>query len=116
MEIVSVVVAPVPVGHRVRVTWYEEVREGLAGQVRREERPHEPVIEDLETGVVYQSDWAVGTGRRQGPDLPYAIEFATLPDHEVQREVTGTVTACRLVTVRGYADLEVQTHLTIDPD
>lgn len=119
MEIIAVYVAPIPVGHRVEVTWTEEVRRGLVpGQDRTDSRPAQPILRDLDTGVVYLSDWSVGPGRRRGPDLPHEVGVALLPDHRVARIVRGRVTACRVVTIRSTPVLDVQTHLTLelDPD
>lgn len=117
MEIVCVYVAPVPVGHRVEVRWTEEVRRGLVpGQDRTDSRPAQPVITDLDTGVVYLSDWTVGAGRRRGPDLPHDVGTALLPDHRVAATVTGRVTACRVVTIRSTPTYDVQTHLTVEPE
>jgi hypothetical protein len=117
MEIVVVYVAPIPVGHRVEVTWTEEVRRGLVpGQERTDSRPHQPVLVDLDTGVVYLSDWSVGAGRRRSPDQPYDVGVEPMQDHRVARIVRGVVKACRVVTVRGFPQLDVQTHLTIEPD
>ena len=113
-EITVVLVAPVPVGHRVQVRWYEEVLRGLVpGQERRDGRPSEPVIEDLDTGITYQSEWPVGASRRRSPDEPYELGAMILPDHQLVRTLEGICSACRVVTIRGYPDLEVQTHLQI---
>lgn len=116
MEIVVVYVAPIPVGHRVRVVWHQLNEPGIAGQVRTDERPHQPMIEDLDTGVTYWTDWPVGTDRRRSHEEPFDIRFDLRDGLEVERVLEGTVRACRVVTVRGYADLDVQTHLVVEPD
>lgn len=115
MKLVVVAVAPVPVGHRVRVGWYRRVEPGLAGQTRVEERPHQPRITDLDTGVVYDTDWAFGHGGRSAPDSPQAVEEEPLEGYEIAREIEATVRACRVVTVRTGRVLDVQTHLVLDP-
>lgn len=116
-HVVAVYVAPIPVGHRVEITWTEEVRRGLVpGQDRTDGRPHQPVIVDLDTGVVYLSDWAVGASRRKGPDQPYEVGAGTLSDHRVGRVLRGVVRACRVITVRGFPQLDVQTHLEVEPE
>ncbi|MCB9694813.1 MAG: hypothetical protein H6736_23625 [Alphaproteobacteria bacterium] len=115
MQLVVMYVAPIPVGHRVRVVWHEEVQRGLVpGQERTDDRPHQPVLEDLDTGVIYASDWAFGAGRRKRPDQPYDVGQRPMADFRVAREITGRVAACRVITVRGYPELDVQTHLHID--
>jgi hypothetical protein len=117
VQLVVVYVAPIPVGHRVRCTWYEEVQRGLVpGQERTDERPHQPILSDLDTGIVYASDWVFGAGRRPRPDAPYAVGDTLLTDRRPVRQVEGVVTGCRVITVRGYPELEVQTHLAIEED
>ncbi len=114
MQLVVVYVAPIPVGHRVRVTWHALEEAGLAGQTRTDERPYEPWITDLDTGVEYRTDWAVGTERRRHRDQPYILGEQFVSGVSVEREVIGTVRSCRVLTIRGYPDLEVQTHLVLD--
>lgn len=116
MDLIVMYVAPIPVGHEVKVVWHEEVQRGLVpGQERTDDRPHQPVITDRTTGIVYASDWGFGAGRRKRPDQPYDVGDETMADFRVAREVVGKVTGCRVVTVRGYPDLEVQTHFVIEP-
>ena len=115
MTLTVVYVAPIPVGHRVRIRFYDEVQRGLGGgPPRKDERPHQPEITDLDTGVVYTSDWVGGAGRRKRPDDLYEIGVDPLPDRVLSKELEGTVTACRVVTVRGYPALAVQTELAIE--
>lgn len=115
MDLVVVYLAPIPVGHRVRVRWYDEVLRGLGGgPPRRDERPHQPEITDLDTGIVYTTDWIGGAGRRKRPDDPYDVGVSPMSDRQLANEVEGTVTACRVITVRGYPDLEIQTSITLD--
>lgn len=117
MDLTVVYVAPIPVGHRVRVRFYDELLPGLGGgPPRRDERPHQPEITDLDTGIVYATDWIGGAGRRSHPDAPYDVGVTPLQDRHLASEVTGAVRACRVVTIRGYPDLEVQTQLDIDED
>ena len=116
MELVVVYVAPIPIGHRVRITWHALKEAGLGGQVRTDDRPHQPWITDLDTGVEYRTDWAAPAERRRHQDQPYELSDALGMGISVERELTATVKACRVVTVRGYPDLEVQTHLTLDPE
>lgn len=115
MKLVVMYVAPIPVGHRVRITWNQEAQRGLVpGQERTDDRPHEPVLTDLDTGIVFTSDWGHGAGRRKRPDQPYDVGPDLVSDFREERSVEGTVAACRVITVRGYPDLEVQTELVLD--
>lgn len=117
MQLIVVYVAPIPVGNRVLVTWYEEVQRGLVpGQERTDERPNQPILTDLDTGIVYASDWVFGADGRRRPDDPYSVGDALLPDRRPLDQIEGTVRACRVITVRGYPALDVQTHLHIEVD
>ena len=105
---------PIPVGHRVVIRWYRSETKGLFGK-KAKERAYQPVITDLDTGIEYTSDFTHdgGDGMKR-PDTPIAIADAVGATFVVEREVTGRVTACRVVHVRGYSELDVQTHLSID--
>jgi hypothetical protein len=54
--------APIPVGHRVEITFFErhvELREGIFTDKTRMERrpvPNEPLVRDLDTGIVYADE------------------------------------------------------------
>jgi hypothetical protein len=115
-EVVVVFAAPVPVGHRVEITWYEAVSRGLVpSQERVDEREHQPVLRDLDTGVEYATDWFVGASRRKRPDAPYEVGDGARAELREQRRVEGIVRRCRVVTIRGYPDYDVQTHLVLEP-
>ena len=104
-----------PIGHRVEVTWLQKVERGLVpSQVRTGERPHQPSIRYLDTGIVYQTDWGTGHGGRSLPDTPHEISDVPLEDFHVHRRVVGVVTACRVVAIRDTRNLDVQTHLRIE--
>lgn len=117
MDLVVVYLAPIPLGHRVRVVWHHLEQPGRGGGPNHvDTRPHQPWITDLDTGVQYRTDWAVGSDRRRVPDDPYVLGAALTPDHRVERELVGTVTRCIVTTVRGWPALELQTELQIEPD
>ena len=115
MELVVVYLAPIPVGHRVRVTWHVLEEPGLAGQTRTDSRPHQPWITDEDTGVEYRTDWATGTERRRHPDAPYEITDSLRMDVRTERVVRGIVRRCEVITIRGFPELEVQTRLELEP-
>ena len=113
MELVVLLVAPVPVGHRVEVCF---LRRQVPGMVRDRvlEDDHQPVITDLDSGVVYGSElaWGDNTTRRQGAPLP--LKVGPLADSDVKRRLVGRVRACRVVTVRGAGEVDVQTLLQVE--
>ena len=114
-QVVVVFAAPVPVGHRVQVTWYEKVEAGLVpSQVRTDSRPAQPVIRDLDTGISYETDWAIGHGGKGRPDTPHDVADAPLADFRVERRISGVVRRCRVVTLRALPTYDVQTHLDIE--
>ena len=64
VELVVVLVAPVPVGHRVEVCFLRRRVSGLFSNTLVE-ADHQPMITDLDSGVVSASElpWAPGDGR-----------------------------------------------------
>jgi hypothetical protein len=113
-HIVVLYAAPIPVGHRVELRWYEQVSTGLLGGKNETAREHEPVLVDLDTGIEYASDHAYGqTDSMKRPDQP--ITVASQPVGEPVQILTGRVKACRVIHVRRYRDIDVQTDLLIDP-
>jgi NAD(P)H-hydrate repair Nnr-like enzyme with NAD(P)H-hydrate epimerase domain len=107
--------APIPVGHRVELVWYEVVVDGLFGTSRKE-RPHEPVITDLDTGIVYVSDRLLVTPGMKRPKEPLEVSDGLDGDAKEVRRVRGVVRACRVVTIRSFSDVDLQTELTIAPE
>ena len=79
LSVIVVHATPIPVGHRVELTWHEEVQRGLVpSQVRTDYRPHQPVVRDLDTGVEYSTDWGFGHGGRTAPDAPGEVSEGSL--------------------------------------
>lgn len=115
MKIDVVASVPVPVGHRITVRWYRLKSRGLFGGESEESRPAQPEVEDLDTGIVYTSDWVLETSGVKGHREPLRVSEGLKPGIEEERSVTGRVTACRIVTVL-WSDYHVQTELTIEPE
>jgi hypothetical protein len=117
-NVIVIYAAPIPVGHRVDIRWYRRVSSGLLGGTKEERRDPEPVIVDLDTGIEYASDFALRSpdGGVKYPDRP--IEVLDAPDKDAQlfARLLGRVMACRVVHVRGFSDLDVQTHLVVEAD
>lgn len=106
--------APIPVGHRVELRWYTQVSSGLFGGNKETAREFEPVVIDLETGIEYASDHAYTGGGVKRPDEP--VELSPVVTAEPSAVLRGTVRACRVIHVRRFSDLDVQTYLTIEPE
>jgi hypothetical protein len=114
-EVVVIYAAAIPVGHRVEVRWLAMQHKGLLGGAKLEERPWEPVVIDLDTGIEYCSDRFLSTQSfAKRVDAPLDLGRQD-PNAAVARTLTGRVTACRVVTIRTYSHYDVQTHLTIAP-
>jgi hypothetical protein len=117
MEEISVIyAAPIPVGHRVEIRWYSRSKAGLFGASKTQSREFEPVIKDLNSGIEYLSDFVVERGSAKYPKVPLKVASELLEDLEVSRTLVGKVTACRVVTIRGFSEYDVQTHLSIEPE
>jgi hypothetical protein len=107
--------APVPVGHRVELAWYDIVDAGFFGGTNRQTRPHEPVVTDLDTGVVYLSDRLLDTGGAKAPHTPLQVSGDLSTIAKPVKRLRGIVRACRVVTIRSFGDIDLQTELTIEP-
>lgn len=65
---------PVPVGNRVRLTWFSRDNPGLFQDA---ELPTEPMVEDLDTGVTYTPSWLVAANPLE------AVHDPTLPSERI---------------------------------
>ncbi len=102
--------APVPVGHRVEITTYQEEVEGLFSK-QRASYTH---VRDLTTGIVYgphELFWD-GIGIRFGERL--AMLDAPREDLQIAKKLVGEVTSCRLVTVQLNDSCQIQTSLVLE--
>jgi hypothetical protein len=117
----------IPVGHRVSVRWYHKKSKGLFGGDHDESRPSQPILEDLETGIVYAFDWlydgtaaAVPSGANPADAWPTHFSDGLRLGVEEQRVVVGRVSACRIVTTIQRGSMTgtclTQTDLTIVED
>ena len=115
VQVVVVYAVPIPVGHRVTVRWYRHDATGLFGGKKTKQRDFEPVIIDHDTGVEWISDFAYdgGDGMKR-PDTPISMANQPNAGFAVDREITGRVTACRVVHIRAYSEIDVQTHFEIE--
>ena len=107
--------APVPVGHRVELVWYDLHDAGFFGGTNRKTRPHEPVVTDLDTGIVYLSDRLLFSLGSKSPDTPLEVSEGLSESAKPVKHLRGIVRACRVVTIRSFADIDLQTELTIEP-
>lgn len=112
---ILVTLAPIPVGHRVQILWYEIVESGLFS-TSRVMRPHEPIVIDQNTSVVYCSDRSFSRGNTKAPNEPFEVSEALAHGAQLARRVEGTVRACRVITIRTFSDIDVQTELTVELD
>jgi hypothetical protein len=95
------------------VTWYrKDAKGGWLGR-GEEEQPYQPTISDLETGIVYATDWPFPHASVQSGRTPLSLSPSPSPEHSVQRRIQGVVKACRVITVF-WSEQTIQTHLTID--
>ena len=115
------VLAPVPVGHQVEIRWYKKQIKGLLSGKRWQGFPHSPIIQDLDSGIVYGTFdcfWDHGVAATLSMDSPTELSEQVLPQFELQKVVKGKVVACRLATydmgVGSSRLFKVQTSLTID--
>jgi len=113
-EIVVLYALPIPVGHRVEVRWYTQMSSKLFGGRSETLREYEPVIVDLDTGIEFASDHAYTGGGVKRPDQP--VEMSAVVTGEPASTLRGTVRACRVLHIRRFSEVDVQTYLSIEPD
>jgi hypothetical protein len=112
-RVVFVYAAPIPVGHRVEIRWIRRTSKGLFGGVSAEERAAEPIVRDLDTGIEWVSDHAhVLESGVKHPDQPVAL--SNEPVGETSHFLRGVVRACRVVHIRRFSNLDVQTELLVE--
>lgn len=102
----------IPVGHRVEVRVL--VRETtVLFSSSKEPQPDQPVITDLDTGVVFGPAWAFGGGGTYYKGKPLAdLALASLPSLQEHSRLVGRVAACRVAWVTEF----VSTTLEIEQD
>jgi hypothetical protein len=104
--------APIPVGHRVRLSFYRLHSRGLFGG-SSEVLEHEPVIEDLDTGIVYCTERPFDHDGVKRPRVPLGVRDQQLLG-DLDHVVEGRVQGCRVLTVRGFSEADVSTQLAIE--
>lgn len=107
--------AVIPVGHRVEIRWYEAPVGGFWGS-----KPvvvdHEPLVRDLDTGVVYAPGWLFAESTGVRPNRAQEVRREPRTDAREVRALTGTVKSCRVLAWNGGdGSCLLQTTLTIDP-
>jgi hypothetical protein len=107
--------APIPVGHRVEVTFFGREKLKLFGKGEIEANRDEPMIEDLDSGVVYQAHWhsTNDTGLTSGhAQYPLGVS----EDLTVAETVTGRVLQCRVLAAHGYERTTLVTTLIVEDE
>jgi len=113
-DILVLYAVPIPVGHRVEIRWYTQVSDSLFGKPKKTERDFEPVIVDLETGIEFASDHAYTGGGVKRSNEP--VDISSVVTGEPGHVLRGTVRSCRVMHVRRFSELDVQTYLSIEPE
>jgi len=124
MKIVVTGHVPIPVGHRVIVRWYEKTEKGLFGGKSTETHPLRPVVEHVETGIVYSQSWlhdavSIPTVEGEGVESssrPLDVSDSLSAGVKEIRAVEGAVASCRVVVVAfgGSSDIPMtQTEITL---
>lgn len=115
-------IAPIPVGHRVELTFLKKPLIGWFSSVIAgyEDMLDKPIVRDMETGVVYAS-----TNVYTEHDYVTPRGASPLPDHhrpelEQDHVVIGRVVSCRVISYQpGYASdrdtTHIQTTLVLEP-
>jgi hypothetical protein len=105
---------PIPIGHRVALRWYYVKSSSIFAE--DEKHPDEPVIEDLDTGIVYAVDWLF---ERADADDATTVTAQLKKGFREERSMVGRISACRIIRItqiRNSAGDNVRTELTIEPE
>lgn len=111
---------PIPIGHKVRVTYYESTEEGssfFGNPTTKTASVEVPRVEDLTTGIVFghlthYEHGSIHVGRVNVEDLSLLGTLA------VTNEIEGTVKKCTVISV-GFEGRDVEhqeTHLSVEVD
>jgi hypothetical protein len=102
--------APIPIGHRVELHFYERDL-GFFSVGYREQRDV-PLVLDVETGIEYAPTWLF---KHDPLEMMEDATRAVEPSLAVQptRSFAGRVIACRVVTGMVGADWTIYTYLTV---
>ncbi|UJR79702.1 hypothetical protein [Sandaracinus amylolyticus] len=104
-------VIALPVGRRVEVTIF--AREEGVFSVAKVPQSDEPLVRDLDTGVVYGRSWHFQD--EQATRWNALISMSVRDDLEVAERVVGRVIACRVLS-EGYSDPWQQTTIVVAPE
>lgn len=103
--------APIPVGHRVELHFYERDL-GFFSVGFREQRDT-PLVRDLETGIEYAPVWLFKHDPLEILDHGPARAHELTPGVQPTRSLVGRVVACRVLTGLVGADWAIFTYLTV---
>lgn len=103
---------PVPVGNRVRITWFSRDNPGLFQDA---ELPAEPMVEDLDTGVMYTPLWLVAAEPREAVNDPSVPSERVIGGLSVVKRVEGRVSRTQVVPYPVAFASGAATLLTVTP-
>lgn len=106
--------APVPVGHRVEVSFYVGQERGPFGNMVQVNRPLEPIVVDLDAGVRYAAHWLLHQGG-VNHDTVNVTTDKLRAGLQVAETVTGRVRQCQVVTVNSTG-VSIETTLVIETE
>lgn len=107
--------AQIPIGNHVEIVWYEVVEAGMFGKKARS-WPHEPLITDLTTGIEYASERWLEHAHSKQAHRPLEVSDELVAGARVLQRLKGVVRKCRVITIRGFSDFDVQTVFQIEPE
>ena len=109
--------ALVPVGHRVEITWFKREKPALFGSGEQVLDEDEPYVRDLDSGIVYTVPWH-HTGKPFILSSDRSGDDAVAAQNQPTARVVGRVVGCRVVTVAvetSSGSTHFQTYLTVAP-
>jgi hypothetical protein len=108
VEIVLKFIAPIPVGHRVRIIHAQRWQSPLFGGSPSWQAVDTPILVDLDTGILYVE------AMMSGDIVPSPFGFKPNTGYQIASVVEGRVTHC-LIGSHGGSNALVSTNLAYEP-
>ncbi len=106
-------VAPIPLGHKVEIIQFKKKKKNISGNKETEKILIGPYIKDLDTGIEYGMDFHFEDRSLMNFNKVTVWPIDIRNDLEIDKKIEGSITRCRILTMRINMDWMMQTRLQI---